>query len=559
VADIETSVAITAQTDDLQSGMQSAANSVEAATEAMRAQFAGLGAAAQQAQSHIGAAAAQIGSTISALQAKAAGLAGSMSGAMTQSANAANARGQAPAISVTQQSGGNQQGSGSQNRAQEWRSELQSQLSDEQAFFSDSKAEELAFWQDKLALTEAGSKEQLAVENNIYQLEKQLAVQNERDTLASLDADEKVTDAAYARKKAAIEEEAELGKTSASGEIAQLKDLLDSEWALEQDYYEKKLAAAADDARTQEKLTAEEELAYEKYLTDKDKLDAQAVQNSQKQWESLLQPIQRALDTSITGIIMGTTTVQKALSNLAQSIVAEFVNSAVQSVFGGLGKLLGASLVGGGGSGVGGSGSGDQDFSGGTAGPGGESAGGGGLLSGAVGSLFGDIFKGGLGALVGNPFASGGGGLLGGSLAGLFGGLGGAADQDFSGAVGGAAGGGLFSGLGGLFAGLGGLLGFEHGGIVPSAAGGWSVPQLGPGGVLANLHSNEMVLPANISQGLQGMIAGGGATGGGGHTFNIGISAMDAGGVSRLFMSNGSQMVSALNKALRNGSSLYQG
>ena len=35
--------------------------------------------------------------------------------------------------------------------------------------------------------------------------------------------------------------------------------------------------------------------------------------NSQKQWESLLQPIQRALDTSITGIIVGTTTVQKAL------------------------------------------------------------------------------------------------------------------------------------------------------------------------------------------------------------------------------------------------------
>ena len=132
-------------------------------------------------------------------------------------------------------------------------------------------------------------------------------------------------------------------------EIAQLKDLLDSEWALQQDYYEKKQAAAESDVRTQEKLTEEEELAYQKYLTDKQKLDAQAVQDSQKQWESLLQPIQRALDTSITGIILGTTTVQKALSNLAQSIIAEFVNSAVKSVFSELGKLLGASLAGGGG------------------------------------------------------------------------------------------------------------------------------------------------------------------------------------------------------------------
>ena len=249
-------------------------------------------------------------------------------------------RGQGAGISATQ-AGGSQSGSNAQNRTQEWRAELQSQLASEQSFFADSKSEELAFWQDKLALTQAGSKEQLAVENNIYQLEKQLAVQNERDSLASLDADEKVTDAAYARKKAAIQEQAQLGKESGAEEISQLKDLLDSEWALQQDYYEKKLAAAEDDARTQEKLTQEEELAYQKYLTDKQKLDAQAVQDSQKQWESLLQPIQRAIDTSITGIILGTTTVQKALSNLAQSIIAEFVNSAVKSVFSQLGKLLG--------------------------------------------------------------------------------------------------------------------------------------------------------------------------------------------------------------------------
>ena len=184
-------------------------------------------------------------------------------------------------------------------------------------------------------------------------------------------------------KKAAVQEEAELGEVSASGEVAQLKDLLDAEWALQQDYYEKKLAAAINDARTREKLDEEEALAYEKYLTAKDKLDAQAVQDSQKQWQSLLQPIQRALDTSITGIILGTTTVQKALSNLAQSIIAEFVNSAVQSVFGGLGKFLGASLTGGGGSSNGGSGG--QDFWGGITGAG-EDIVGGGISQGLLGS-----------------------------------------------------------------------------------------------------------------------------------------------------------------------------
>ncbi len=64
MADIETSVVISAQTDDLQSGMEAAANSVQAATEGMKAQFAGLSAAAQQAQSQISATVAQIGATI---------------------------------------------------------------------------------------------------------------------------------------------------------------------------------------------------------------------------------------------------------------------------------------------------------------------------------------------------------------------------------------------------------------------------------------------------------------------------------------------------------------
>ena len=456
MADIETSVAITAQTDDLQSGMQRAASSVEAATEAMKAQFAGLGAAAQQAQLHIGAAAGQIGSTLGALQAKAANLAGSAGSGVAQLATAGQ---RGAGISVTEVSG---------------------------------------------------------------------------NSLASLNADQRVDDAGYARQRAAIQQQSRTGDVSGSEEIAQLNDLLDQKWALDQNYYEKKLAAAENDVRARQQLTEQEQIAYQKYLTDKQKLDFQAVQDSEKQWASLLQPVQRALDTSITGIILGTTTVQRALSNLARSIIAEFVDSTVKNVFGSLGKLLGGGLAGGGG--------------------GGGSTAGGSLVSGVGGSLLDGIFKGGLGALVGNPFQSGAGGVLGGSLAGLFGG---SADQDFAGAVGGAAAGGsLFSGIGSIFTGLFGLLGFEHGGIVPSAAGGWSVPQLGPGGVLANLHSNEMVLPANISQGLQGAIAGGGF--GGGHTFNIGISAMDAGGVSRLFMANGSQLVSALNKALRNGASLYQ-
>ena len=61
MADIETSVVISAQIDGLRSGMEAASNSVQAATDAMRAQLAGLGDIAQQAQSQLNAATGQIG------------------------------------------------------------------------------------------------------------------------------------------------------------------------------------------------------------------------------------------------------------------------------------------------------------------------------------------------------------------------------------------------------------------------------------------------------------------------------------------------------------------
>src|SRR6267378_4096631 len=62
MAEIETSAVISAKTDDLRSGMEAAANAVRAATEAMQAQFANMGVAAQQAQLQISDAATRVGS-----------------------------------------------------------------------------------------------------------------------------------------------------------------------------------------------------------------------------------------------------------------------------------------------------------------------------------------------------------------------------------------------------------------------------------------------------------------------------------------------------------------
>jgi hypothetical protein len=336
MADIETSVVISAQTDDLQSGIETAANSVQAATDAMRAHFADMGTAAQQAQLQISDASAQVGSSIGDLQENAASLAGSIGDGINPS--------------VTPGYGRNQQ-----------------QQLDEQA------------------------------------------------------------------------------------------------------------------------------VAYGKFVDSVQTLDAKLAESNKKAWDDTVAPIERAVDRSVTGIILGTTTVQKALANLAQSIVAEFVNSAVKGVLGQIGNLWSTGALSGGG----------QDFSGG--------------LAGAGEAVAGTTITEGLGS------------------DGLF-------------------------GIGGFFKGLSTLLAFQQGGIVPSAQGGWAVPSLGAGGVLAQLHSNEMVLPANISQGLQAMLtappgANGSGDGGSGSVI-VNVSAIDSQDVKRFFHSNGNLLVAALNKATRNGSLL---
>jgi hypothetical protein len=517
MADTETSVVITAQTDGLQSGMEAASSSVQAATEGMKAQFANLGAAAQQAQAQIAAAAAQIGTTINTLQSKVSSLAGSIGSGMVPnigdgylgSSPAPSSSRRQPAEGISgdtrttfaRSAPGGSSGGAVDNSVAQWSAQLQGQLLDERAFFRDSKAEELAFWQEKLALTEQGSRARMAVESNIYQLERQLAVQNERDALAMFDAEEKISNAVYARKKSAIQADAELGRISANQELVELQGLLESKWALDQDYFAKKLAAAENDANVRQRLTEQERLAYEKFLIEKQKLDVQAAQNSQRVWLGLMQPIQRAFDTSITGMILGTTTLQKAVANITQSIIGEFVSLGVKMVTNWIASELAMTTA--------------------------TEAGAAARTAAEGEGLAAGLAIKGLNAIKSIVTDS----------AQAFGGI----FAFLAPIMGPAAAGPAAAGEATVLAAASGIA---------SAAGGWVVPS----DQLAMVHQNEMILPAKISQGLQGMISDGG--GGGAGPVVVNISAIDSQDVKRFFHSNGSLLVSALNKAMRNGSAL---
>jgi len=360
MADLETSVVISAQIDGLRSGMEAASNSVQAATDAMRAQLAGLGDIAQQAQSQLNAATGQIGNGVGALQTKAADLAGSIGAGM------------AP-----------------------------------------------------------------------------------------------------------------------SGGLGDVSSLLQASSASDN----------RNDGATDENLWNEELVAYQRFQSEKENLDSRAVQTSQRTWQSLMQPIQRAFDTSITGMILGTTTLQKAVANIAQSILAEFVNLGVKMVTNWIASELAMSTAT------------EADAAARTA------ASGEGLAAGlaikaanAIKSIATDSAQ---------------------AFSGIF--------AFLAPIMGPAAAGPAAAGEATVMAAASGIA---------SAAGGWMVPS----DQLAMVHQNEMILPANISQGLQNMISANGGAGAGAVVVNV--SAIDSQDVKRFFQSNGSLLVNAVNKAMRNGSML---
>jgi hypothetical protein len=138
--------------------------------------------------------------------------------------------------------------------------------------------------------------------------------------------------------------------------------------------------------------------------------------------------------------------------------------------------------------------------------------------------------------------------------------------------------GGLFGGLkslfGGLFGGGGAAAGgigadaawlewaptiaLSRGGIVPSAARGMIVPSFAYGGIsggqLSILHPREMVLPSNLSQGMQGLIANqgqGGSPGLNDFHFHLHGIANDGPAVERMIRGNRGVLVNMVKDALR--------
>src|SRR5487761_643864 len=192
---------------------------------------------------------------------------------------------------------------------QQWRDTLDQRMISEKSFFADSKGEELAYWQSKLAAIDSGeagvntkTKEgaalRLQVERQVYALDKSAAQQWLRDYKAGIDE-----------------------------QLAALKQSLSEKEISEQEYYARSKALAQDWANVVAETYGKNAQQYNAALKQMDALDKAHATQSQAVWKNASQIITNSFDQMLTGMLRGTQTFQQAFARLAENLVVALLES----------------------------------------------------------------------------------------------------------------------------------------------------------------------------------------------------------------------------------------
>lgn len=283
---------------------------------------------------------------------------------------------------------------GGASKMQKWKEELEQIHLANDNLLKDTTEDDLKFWESKLDHLKKGSKEYIAVEQQTYTLKKKLAQDEQAnaqadeqqqlaDTRASKADKVKVIDEWVAHQKEVYGEDslqykqALREKSNADREYQAFLIQLETEQiAREAQHKVAILNAASEIAKGKEQLgeitalelaQVEQQNAAQVYdiqrkalqaklaLLEKDKLDTKETKDElgkleddyntkiiinankvrvevRKQWDTLLSAVTTAFETSIKGMIMGTITFRKAMQNMGQAILGEFVNLGVKMV-----------------------------------------------------------------------------------------------------------------------------------------------------------------------------------------------------------------------------------
>lgn len=283
---------------------------------------------------------------------------------------------------------------GAKDQIAAWKSTLEQAHEVEGQYFKDSLQSDIAFWDEKLGHVKRGSKEERAVRHELYALHKQdaqasiaadIATIQYQMTVAKNDTAQKVElakqeaalvkatygekskeyigqlrkiedaerahketmdklaieqlDHAKALKLSALEQDREnlrfqkeMGDISAAQQLEGLRALKEAEFQIELKAAKDKLDFIKEDVVATQKANDEIEQMVAKHGIEMSKNANDVSLAVKAAWEKILDPITSAFDTSIKGMIMGTTTLQKAMANIGKAIAGEFGNLGMKIV-----------------------------------------------------------------------------------------------------------------------------------------------------------------------------------------------------------------------------------
>jgi hypothetical protein len=219
---------------------------------------------------------------------------------------------------------------GSDGRLSAWKGELEQKKQAEGAFFKDSVAADLAYWQEKLSHVTGSGEKDIAlrqhIESEIYNLKKQAAVQARALDEETESQKLKLAQGAIEAKREQLSALHDLGKISDEQYLVELQQTADQEYQLERDLMEKKAALYEGDALAKMKVLDQMAVMEQKHALALQKTTNQMAMQHKKNVEQMLQPVQQAVSHSVQGIVMGTTTAKKAMQNMLKSMLAETID-----------------------------------------------------------------------------------------------------------------------------------------------------------------------------------------------------------------------------------------
>jgi hypothetical protein len=226
-------------------------------------------------------------------------------------------------------------------------SQYEEQLADAQVYYAKthdlrqmSLQQEIDYWKQIVQTQQVSSTDRIAIERKVSDLEleemKKTATEHQKMAMEQIEAAQKAALSEVAVDEQKAQEMAKRGQISQEQLEQMLEQFENRKYQIEQSAQQQRIALMKGDPNSDpvalQKLLDQLDQITQQHTEKMAELHAQAAKASSSAWQQAFKPITQAFDTTVKGMIMGTTTWQKGLSNIFQSVVSEFLNMGIKMV-----------------------------------------------------------------------------------------------------------------------------------------------------------------------------------------------------------------------------------